>query len=181
MISKNAAENVLNACHQIARIFEQSKRTVGLTYFGVYHVHASTLSSYGLLDYLDDPTNLDSFHTVILALSVAYQRWTLAKGIVRMIWIELQQRKLDELLPAPTLDILKLSAVDSWGTEDHQLFRQCAYPNYAASMNKGSIFSEMGDLLAEYSQLSVSENNRKEKESTTLGNDSSHESEVHLV
>lgn len=152
---KDAADTITDAARNNAAIFEWLQRTIGLTHFSVYYVHASSLPAFNLFEYLSQPGMADVFHTLIVALSATTRRWTLSRGIIRMIWIEVQKRKLDQVVDPSTLSLLKLSAVDSWGPEDHRLFERCAYPNYAVIGERGRLLSEIGDLLEEYSRLNI--------------------------
>lgn len=156
-VKDDVAENTISICQTIASLYEWRQRTTGLFYFGIYNGHAASLSAYSLLDHLTRPGIPDVFHTVIVALSATSHRWFIARGIVKMIWIELQQRKLVYRLNPSTLSLLKLGAVDTWSSEDHELVKRCAYPNYAAVGERGPALSEMGDLIDEYVRLNLAD------------------------
>lgn len=92
---------------------------------------------------------------MILGLTAACYRWTLARGIVRTLWITIKERKLEEHLCATTISLLKLNAVEKWGPEDHRLFISCTYPNYAISSDNGRDVTGVGELLASYARLDL--------------------------
>jgi hypothetical protein len=159
---KVVEEKVISTCRNIAELLQWLQRTVGLTYFSVYIPHGSTLCAYTLLEFLDRPAVPAIFHTMIVALSNSARRWTITRGILKMIWITLQERRLDASLDAATLSLFKLNAVDNWGPQDHRLFEMCAYPNYAAIETRGRDFVEMGELLQEYAGLQLDDKTPKE-------------------
>jgi hypothetical protein len=120
-------------------------------------VAPAMLSASSLIELLPRPGLTETFHVIIVVLSYVAHRWTLAWGIMRMLWITLQEHKLDICLDAATLDLFKLNAVENWGPEDHRLFEMCAYPNYAAISESGRDFVELGELLKEYAGLYLGE------------------------
>lgn len=92
---------------------------------------------------------------MVIALTAIGSRWTLFRGITRSFWLTIKERKLDGFLLGPTVSLLKLNAVENWGSEDHQLFASCTYPNYATSSNNGREIDGIGDLLARYAQFDL--------------------------
>lgn len=70
-----------------------------------------------------------------------------------MIWYEIQQRKLDHLIKDATRDLIEVSGVEKQTDNDRRVIEKIAYPNYAAVKERGFAFSEIGDLLEEYSNL----------------------------
>ena len=98
---------------------------------------------------------------MIIALTSSCHRWTLARGIVRTLWLTLKERKIESLLLESTLDLLRPSAVERWGPEDHRLFASCAYPNYALSDNSRYPVG-IGELLESYAQLDLGNINQFE-------------------
>lgn len=141
---------------------------MGLHHFGVCYVHAAALSALNVVDYLAEPGVSALVHTMCLVLSNAARRWTLARGILKILWIRIQDRWLEAHLDAATLGLFKLNAVDNWGPDDHRLFEACAYPNYAALTERGRDFVEMGELLQEFASLQL---NSKDVDTLTTSDD----------
>lgn len=136
-------------------------RTTGLLYHGVYTGHAASVSAYALLEYLDQPDIPEIFHTMMVGLSATARRWTISRGIVKMISYEIQQRKLTHVVDRKTLDLIAVSAGEKWSAEDTRTIEKIAYPNYAALKEKGHALSEMGDLLGAYSRMKLSEEGKE--------------------
>ena len=152
-----AKERAVSVCRRLEELFEWFRRAIGTLYFTVYQQHAATMAAYFLLDYLRDDGIAPIFHTMIIALSAVSQRWTISRGVLRMLWITIKERKLEAFLEVSTLTLLRLSAVDNWSPQDHRLFESCVYPNYAAIKEDGRNFADMGELLHKYSLLELQE------------------------
>lgn len=104
---------MLQAARDIAGLYNQIQRRLGLGYFGVYYCHGASLGAFNLVDFLATSDVAETFHIMIVVLSNVARRWTLVRGILRMLWITLQERKLDEHLASATTALFKLNAVDS--------------------------------------------------------------------
>ncbi|KAK5081148.1 hypothetical protein LTR05_007942 [Lithohypha guttulata] len=141
----------------------QSCKTVAdlcMTCFAPVHVQTAALAAYSLMDLLTRAEVRDSFHVMIVALSGSSRRWPLVRGILKVLWHTLQERKLDAYLAEATVTLLKLSAVDNWGLQDHRLFEGSAYPNISVANEKGLEFAEMSDLLNQYSLLNTDDDTK---------------------
>lgn len=94
-------------------------------------------------------------HTAIEALTAVGQRWTIARGIVKTLWIKIKDAQLEEKLFDSTITLLKLNAVENWGLDDHLLFESCMYPNYT----NGDVrdITRVGEILAMYAQLDINQ------------------------
>ncbi|KAL9625627.1 MAG: hypothetical protein Q9160_000340, partial [Pyrenula sp. 1 TL-2023] len=149
----DAARKIIHCGRQVANLFSWLQRSIGLKYFTVNHPQCATLTAYNLIDFLDHDGVPDSFNTLIITLAAASRRWLLCRGIMRTLWMTLCDRKMISLLRKETVELLRLSAVDSWGPEDHRLFESCIYPNYAQMSVNGRDFEGMGDLLEQWSRL----------------------------
>ncbi|KAK5053935.1 hypothetical protein LTR84_001897 [Exophiala bonariae] len=152
---RDAEGKIILASQKNAALLEWLQRTVTLKHYSVYVGQASSLSVFNSLEFLDRPESAKTFHIFIVALSSISRRWTLVRGIVKVVWIMLKERELDKYLEPATVSLLKLGAVDNWGSKDHELFEKCAYPNYAAIEEKGRDLVELGDLLQQYAQLQL--------------------------
>lgn len=153
---KEAEKKLLASCRQIIRLYDWMKQTIGFTHFGFQFVHCGVSAAYALMDFLiSNPEIKGWFYTISVALCSASRRQLLTRGIVKMIWITLQQRHLEPYVSEATIDLLKLSVVDNWKPEEDLLFASCAYPNYYAMYENGREFADMGDLLAEYSSMGL--------------------------
>jgi hypothetical protein len=119
---------------------------------------AAAMAAYPLVDLLPEGLDIpEVFHGMIGCLSAAAKRWMLARGVLKMLWIRLQERSLiGHLLPA-TAELFRSSAVDSWTADDYYLFSGCMYPNYAAIGERGRELADMGELLDQWSRLNVGE------------------------
>lgn len=148
---------LLQSCEQIAYIFDWVQRTLGSTSWCPWGFQAATRAAYPLLDMLAEPGVKDTFHTIVAYLSAVAKRWILSRGVLKMLWIMLHERGLVRHLTPETLTLLRTSAVENWGPNDHTLFASCMYPNYAAISENGREMANMGELLEQWSQLSLSE------------------------
>lgn len=151
----NAGENIITACKSIANFLHYGQNTWSPLSFSCYVPHAASMGASNLIGHLSRPGIPEIFHTMVVAMTAVGSRWVLFKGITRGLWITIKERKLDALLLASTVDLLKLNAVENWGPEDHQLFISCTYPNYATSSNNGRDIDAVGDLLARYAKLDL--------------------------
>lgn len=161
---KTTEEKLISACQNIAEIFEWLQQTIGLAYFPCFLVQCATISAYNLLDFLAQPKVPAIFQVMITALSAASRRWTIARGVVKMLWITLQERELESYITEQASKLLKRSAVDNWGPEDHRHFEGSAYPNYAAIAEHGRELADMGDVLEKWSLLDIKEAPGKPKQ-----------------
>lgn len=147
----------MRASNDVAGLFRRLQHTVGLNYFGVYWGHAASVCAFNVMEFLPQVGVSETFHVLTVVLCNISRRWVLVRGVVKLIWVTLTERKLDSYLNAATLSLFKLNAVDNWDPQDHKLFELCAYPNYAAISERGRDFVGMGDLLQEYAGLTLDE------------------------
>lgn len=150
-----ARRALLAACQDMAQLFQHLQETIGVEQFPSMLVQAATTSSFTLLNHFSQPGVPDIFHTVIVSLSAACRRWMIARGILKMVWITLQERHLDSLIHDATRQLFETNAVNSWATEDHLGFVASVYPNYAAVEDDGREMADMGELLEKYSRLQI--------------------------
>ena len=152
-----AKEKIIQASSSIADIFDRLEDVLIKGYFGVYYGHASAVSALNLLEFLPEPAVPSLFHKMIAVHCTVARRWTISRGIIKTLWITIQERKLDSYLESSTLSLFNLFAVNNWGPEDHKLFELCAYPNYAAISERGRDFVEIGELLQQYAAMQLSQ------------------------
>lgn len=96
-----AEQNLIAACHGIASLFQWLQQTITLVYFPCFTVQASTLGLYNLLDYLSSteyPQVPMIFHSLVVALSAGSRRSTSARAVMKMLWVTIQNRKLESYL-----------------------------------------------------------------------------------
>ncbi|KPI38211.1 Nitrogen assimilation transcription factor nit-4 [Cyphellophora attinorum] len=156
-VREHTQSAMLESCRGIAELIEWSERSLGpTTLWCPWTFQSATMAAYALVDVLPEGLGIAQLlHVVIGYLSVAAKRWMLGRGVMKMLWIRLQERSLvDHLLPA-TAVIFRSSAVDSWTADDYYLFSGCMYPNYAAIGEKGRELADMGELLDQWSRLNV--------------------------
>lgn len=153
----NARERIIAACKRTARLLQYGHDQFGLMNFPSHTMHAATVGANHLIGHLAEPHISDVFHTFILTLTAVCHRWPLARGIVKGLWITIQQQKLDVHLQEETISLFRLNAVDNWSAEDHQLFVSCAYPNYATSSSNRRDVVSIGDVLQSYAQLDLND------------------------
>lgn len=105
----------------------------GLEYFTIHQTQGASLLVYHLIDFLDHAGVPDIFNTLIVTLAAASRRWLICRGIMRTIWMTLMDRDrgLVSWLRKEMVELLKLSALDSWGPEDLALLESHIYPNDA--------------------------------------------------
>lgn len=151
----HARAKINESAKEVAAIFRHIQDDYGLDSFGVYYGQAASLCAFNLLDCLGEAGIAETIQTMIVVLSTVAWRWTLVRGILKVMWHTMLERKLESHVVTATEVLLKLNAVDTWGAEDHRLFEMCAYPNYAAIGEKGRDFVEIGDLLQEYASLKL--------------------------
>jgi hypothetical protein len=72
-----------------------------------------------------------------------------------MIWGTLQQGGLHVNLLDATKGLLRLSVVDTWGADEHRVFRTCIYPNYKILPEQGRDLVDLGDLLEQWSTMDL--------------------------
>lgn len=154
-VCHRAKEEMILACVDVGNLLKRVRNTTGLTYCPTYTVQASTKSAYALMDFLHEPNISNIFHTLVVPLSASSRRWTLARGILKVMWITLHERKLQQYLTEETTQLFHLSAVDNWGPEDHLVFDRCSYPTYAATDASGRKYMEMGELLEKAARLNL--------------------------
>jgi hypothetical protein len=150
-----AASKIISAARKLVHLIEWLQRTIGLKYYTVWHPHACSLTAHSLMPYLDRPGVPELYYTLITALTAVSRRWALVRGILKTLWVTLSEQKLDRYLGDSTVSLFRISAIDSWGPEDHRLFESCAYPTYAQVRERGRAYEEMGDLLQRWSGLEI--------------------------
>ena len=153
---QEAKLGLLRACEEVANIFEWVQSTLGSAVWCAWGFQSAARAAYTLLDMLTEVGVPDTFHTLITCISIVAKRWILARGVIKMLWITIQERKLVEHLDDATVERFKFSAVEHWGPDDYRLFEKCMYPNYAAIGEKGRELADMGELLEQWSKLTVS-------------------------
>lgn len=150
-----ARTSIIENSKSVADLFRWLQNTIGLDYFGVAYGHAASVCALNLVEFLTVPGVLDMFQTMVVVISKVARRWLLCRGILKLLWITLQEQKLDVHLNAATLSLFRLNAIVNWGPDDHRMLEMCTYPNYAAITEKGREFVEMCELLQEYAALQL--------------------------
>ena len=153
--TEKARRELISACQNVAFLIDWLKNSIGLKHHPCFLVQAASTSAYNLINELAEPGVPEIFESMIVALSAGSQRWPIARGILRMLWVTLQQRKLDSLLTQSAIDLLKLSVVYNWGPEDHLIFQSSVYPNYAVVGEDGRDLADMGELLEKWAQMQL--------------------------
>jgi hypothetical protein len=152
---QTAKSKLISASRSIADLFQRVQQTTKRGDFSVYYTHATTLCALNIVQYLTEPGITDIFHTMVVVLSCVARRWTLARGILRMLWITVSQRQLEGVLDVSTLGLFELNTVENWGSHERRILEACAYPNYSALGEKSRYLVEMGDLLQEYAAMQL--------------------------
>jgi hypothetical protein len=152
---QEAKLGILRACEQIAETFGWVQRTLGGSVCCPWGFQAAAMAAYPMLDMLAEPGVADTFHTIIYCIFTVAKRWVLARGVIKMLWITIQDLQLAQHLDQQTLELFNLSAVEQWGLDDYRLFERCMYPNYAAIGESGRELADMGDLLEQWSKMSI--------------------------
>lgn len=159
-IGRHEARTALaDSCKEVAKILTWLQRRLGsAAMWCPWTFQAAAMAAYPLADLLrEDDDVVEAFHVIVACLSTLAKRWILARGVLKMLWILLEKRSLvDELLPA-TVEIFQTNAVDDWGPEDYRMFSGCMYPNYSAIAEQGRELADMGELMEQWSQLTVNE------------------------
>lgn len=150
-----ATEQVLSACRRIATLLQYSQTAFGLLNYPTATMHAASMGAHSLIRWLSQSGIPDLFHTMIVTLAAGCCRWTLVRGITRTLWITIKELKLERFVHEATISLMKLNAVEKWGKEDHRLFINCTYPNYATSSTNARDLVEVGDLLASYAAMDL--------------------------
>lgn len=151
----NAGQKIVAACKRIAALLRYTQHTFGMLNFPCHTLHAASLGAHNLMEFIAQPEVPDLFHTMVVTLTAVCQRWTLARGITKSLWIKIKDGKLEECFLDATISLLKLNAVENWGIEDHLLFESCTYPNYNGNSVRDN--TGIGELLASYARLSLNE------------------------
>lgn len=152
---QEAKLGLLRACEEVANIFDWVQGTLGDSVWCAWGFQAAAMAAYPLLDLLAEIGVPDTFHTIICCITTVAKRWVLARGVIKMLWITIQQRNLAQHLNNSTVELFNFSAVEQWAHDDYRLFEKCMYPNYAAIGEKGRELADMGELLEQWSKLSV--------------------------
>jgi hypothetical protein len=152
---QEAKLGLLRACEQIAEILEWVQRTLGGSVWCSWGFQAAAMAAYPLLNLLAEVGVPDTFHTIIYCIFAVAKRWVLARGVIKMLWITIQDRQLVQHLNQQTVELFTLSAIDRWGPDDYRLFECCMYPNYAAIGENGRELADMGELLEQWSKMSI--------------------------
>lgn len=153
---EKAQASLLESCHEIAQILAYMRRSLGTaSMWCPWTFQAAAMAAFPLVELLAEPGAQETFQIIVATLSTAAERWTLAKGVLKMLWIMLQERnQVSNLLPAIG-DIFRAQAVDNWGPAEYRMFSGCMYPNYTVIGERGRELADMGELLEEWSQLSL--------------------------
>lgn len=146
---------LLRASEHIAEIFTWVQRTLGASVWCPWGFQAAAMAAYPLLDLLAEAGVADTFHTIIECIVAVAKRWVLARGVIKMLWITIQDRALVQHLDSRTVDLFTSSAVQKWGPDDYRLFASCMYPNYAAIGENGRELADMGELLEQWSKMAI--------------------------
>lgn len=113
-IQRESSElKMMAACKGVARIIEWQQRTISLTYFSSFLPQCSNVAAHNLREFLPRPGIPAIFQILITGLAATSRRWTIARGILKMLWITLRERALEAYITEQTLQLLKLSAVDN--------------------------------------------------------------------
>lgn len=153
---------IISTCQRIASILAWSHNTIGTPYYSALFAQSAGFSCYQLLNDLNNPRVPPIFHTMVVTLSVVSKRWKLVHGIVRMIWINLQDRQEPAL--TPLMNLLRISAEDSWKLEDNKVLENCLYPDHAALKEGNRDLADMGDLLQKWEKMNVTKPGLAERE-----------------
>jgi hypothetical protein len=148
---------LLTPCQEVAALYQWVQHTLGSTAWGTWGFQAGARAAYALFDMLAEPDveMAEIFHTIVSCLVTAARRLILANGVLRMLWIRLQDKDLVKYLGQPTIELFQTSAIEGWGPEHHRLFESCIYPDYSAIKEKGRELADMGELLEKYSRLGL--------------------------
>jgi len=152
---QEAKLGLLRSCEDITQIFEWVQRTLGTSAWCIWGFQPAAMAAYPLLDMLTEIGVADTFHTIIVSIFTVAKRWILARGVLRMLWITIQERRIVDHLNGTTIQLFRESAVEQWGPNDHRLFESCIYPNYAAIAKDGRELADMGDLLQKWSRFNI--------------------------
>jgi hypothetical protein len=152
---QEAKLGLLRASEGITEVFAWVQQSLGSSIGCPWGFQAATVSAYALLNLLPEVGVADTFHTLVHCIKIVAKRWILARGVLKMLWITLLERRLTEHLDNKTVELFGSSAVQDWGPEDYRLFESCMYPNYAAVGEVGRELADMGELLEQWSKMSV--------------------------
>lgn len=152
---QEAKLGLLRACEGIADMFAWVQRTLGASVWCAWGFQAAAMAAYPLLDLLKEAGVAETFHTIMYCIFTVAKRWVLARGVIKMLWIIIRQRGLGDHLLRSTVELFTFSAIERWGPDDHRLFESCIYPNYAAIGENGRELADMGELLQQWSKISI--------------------------
>ena len=152
---QEAKLGLLRACEQVAEIFDRVQHALGGSVLCPWGFQAAAMAAYPMLDMLAELGVSDTFHTIIYFIFIVAKRWVLARGVLKMLWITIQDRQLGQNLDQRTIELFNSSAIEQWGPEDYRLFERCMYPNYAAIAENGRELADMGELLEQWSKMSI--------------------------
>lgn len=159
-----ARAQVLSSAKSIATHTDEFRATFGRKHFSMYETQASMTVVWSVMDMLQEAEVQDVFHSLLVTVSVTARRALIVRGFSRMILGTLQQRGLERHLSEASKTLLRLNAVDTWGPDDHELFKSVTYPNVVVAREEGRILADMGDLLQKWAKLDLAEeDSEKEK------------------
>lgn len=149
----HARRQCLESARAMADLFHRYFHDFGSRNIGIWMFQTVTVVAYMLLEDLGDPETQDIFHEICLAITHVSRRMFVMRGHVRMLLITADQR--GQTIPEKTRQRLTHIAIDTWGPEDHKLFDACIFPNYTLAKGGDPRTAAMGDLLEQWSNLTL--------------------------
>lgn len=125
-------------------------------------------AAYMLIDDLEIPEVQEVFHEVCLVLTSIARRWYVMRGHARMLFITADTRHVT--IPERTRTLLRMVALDQWGSEDHKNFDTSLYPNYALATGEDRSGTSMGNLLQQWASLDIEQGSPFADESMSVPN-----------
>ena len=153
------SEAAAHARHQCFSLAKQitSLITLHRSKWGIERMSPTTIqwvstSLFALLDGLDNTDNRNAFIELCTVARAFCQRWTLPKGILRMIQLTASQRGIQ--LPGEVEALFMDFESQNWDRKDREKFSRSGYPNFAA-IHKRDGDHEMDKFLEKWDTLSI--------------------------
>lgn len=143
----------VNAAVEIAMLMDKYRRDWTCDRMPMIFCQTSSVALFVLLDDLNGPVNTTAFVTLWTALRAMAPRWTLVKGVLRLV--QLTAAKLQVCLPAEAEELFR-DFEQTWSRDKQEFASQ--YPNYTMSIKRDSPEEDdisLGYLLAKWDTLSI--------------------------
>lgn len=147
-----AKQQCFSLAKQLTSLIKLHRSKWGIERMSPTTIQWVSTSLFALLDGLDNSDNRNAFIELCTVARAFCHRWTLPKGILRMIQLTASQRGVQ--LPREVEALFMDFESQNWDRKDREKFSRSGYPNFAA-MHKRDGDHEMDKFLEKWDTLSI--------------------------